>query len=202
MWRRILMAPAAALLASRALAAEGEGGGGGASALITPQIGTIFWTMVTFVVLAVFLRLVAWKPLLRAIDERERAIRESLDQAKKDREEAAALIEQHRQILSQARQERLDAVEAGRKDAERLKAEILDEARQQREQTLKQTQSQVEAALRQAQGEIRAAAADLAVRAAAKLVASSLDETAQRRLVEEYLADLEREGGSAGSLPS
>ena len=112
MWRRILLAPAAACLASRALASEAEGGGGGASALITPQIGTIFWTMVTFVALAVFLRLVAWKPLLGAIDERERGIRESLEQARRDREDASALIEQRKQILSQARQERLDAVEA------------------------------------------------------------------------------------------
>ncbi len=201
MKRLILLLPATAWLATAALAAEAEGGGG-SSALITPKIGTVVWTVVTFIALAVFLRLVAWKPLLRAIEARERAIRESLEQARRDREEAAALIDQHRQILSQARQERLEAVEAGRKDAERLKAEILEEARRQREQTLKQTQSQIETAVRQAQGEIRAAAADLAVRAASKLVASSLDEAAQRRLVEEYLADLEREAGSAGSLPS
>ncbi len=201
MWRRILLAPTVACWATLALASEAEGGGG-SSALITPKIGTIFWTMVTFIALAVFLRLVAWKPLLHAIEERERAIRESLEQARRDRDEAAGLIEQHRQLVAQARQDRQEAVEAGRKDAERLKSEILEEARRQREQTLKQTQSQVETALRQAQGEIRAAAADLAVRAASKLVASSLDETAQRRLVEEYLTDLERESGRSGSLPS
>ena len=201
MWRPILLPLTMACFATAALASEAEGGGG-SSALITPRIGTIFWTVVTFIALTVFLRLVAWKPLLRAIEERERAIRESLEQTRRDRDEAATLIEQHRQILSQARQERLEAVDAGRKDAERLKAEILEEARRQREHTLKQTQSQIETALRQAQGEIRAAAADLAVRAASKLVASSLDETAQRRLVEEYLTDLEREGGQAGSLPS
>ncbi len=201
MRRRILPLLATACFASAAIAAQAEGGDG-SSALITPKIGTVFWTLVTFIALAVFLRLVAWKPLLRAIEERERAIRESLEQAARDREEAEALIEQHRRMLAQARQERLVAVEAGRKDAERLKSEILEEARRQREQTLKQTQSQVETALRQAQGEIRAAAADLAVRAAAKLVAPSLDDTAQRRLVEEYLADLEREAGAADSLPS
>jgi F-type H+-transporting ATPase subunit b len=151
MWRRILVPLAVAFLATAGAAAESEAGGG-SSALITPQIGTIFWTVVTFIVLAVFLRLVAWKPLLGAIEERERVIRESQEQTKRDREEAAALLGQHRQILALARQERLEAVEAGRKDAERLKAEILEEARRQREQTLKQTESQVETALRQAQG--------------------------------------------------
>ncbi|MBZ5638909.1 MAG: F0F1 ATP synthase subunit B [Acidobacteriia bacterium] len=201
MWRRFLVPLALACLATATAAAEAEGGGG-SSALITPKIGTVFWTVVTFLALAIFLRIVAWNPLLGAIDRRERMIRESQDQARQDREEAAALLEQHRQILGKARQERLEAVEAGRKDAERLKAEILDDARRQREQTLKQTESQVETALRQAQGELRAAAADLAVRAASKLVASSLDESAQRRLVEEYLADLESQAGPSGSLPS
>jgi F-type H+-transporting ATPase subunit b len=201
MWRRILVPSALACVATAAVASEAEGGGG-SSALITPQIGTVFWTVVTFIALAVFLRLVAWKPLLGAIEERERVIRESQDQTRRDRDEAAALLVQHRQILAKARQERLEAVEAGRKDAERLKAEILEDARRQREQTLKQTEAQVETALRQAQGELRAAAADLAVRAASKLVASSLDESAQRRLVEEYLADLERHAGPPGSLPS
>ena len=199
MRRSVVSLAALSLVCASAYAAEG---GNSSSLLIQPQFGTIFWTVVTFIALTVFLRLVAWKPLLRAIEERERAIRESIEQARRDRDEAATMIEQHRQILSQARQERLEAVDAGRKDAERLKAEILEEARRQREHTLKQTQSQIETALRQAQGEIRAAAADLAVRAASKLVASSLDETAQRRLVEEYLADLEREGGHAGSSPS
>jgi F-type H+-transporting ATPase subunit b len=201
MWRRIVVPLAVALLASAGAAAESEAGGG-SSALITPQIGTVFWTVVTFIVLAVFLRLVAWKPLLGAIEERERVIRESQEKTKRDLEEAALLLEEHRKILTLARQERMEAVEAGRKDAERLKAEILEEARRQREQTLKQTESQVETALRQAQGELRAAAADLAVRAASKLVASSLDESAQRRLVEEYLADLESQAGPSGSLPS
>jgi F-type H+-transporting ATPase subunit b len=198
---RFLVPLAVALFASAA-AASGAEGGSGASALITPKIGTIFWTMVTFIALAVFLRLFAWKPLLHAIEERERSIRESQAQTRRDRDEASALLVQNRQVLAQARQERSEAVEAGRRDAEVLKAEILEEARRQREQTLKQTQSQVETALRQAQGELRAAAADLAIRAASKLVTSNLDEAAQRRLVEEYLADLENRAGTSGSLPS
>jgi len=201
MGRRVLVPLALLCAATGAIASEAEGGGG-SSALITPKIGTVFWTLVTFLAVAVFLRIVAWKPLLGAIAERERVIRESQEQMRRDREESAALLDQQRQLLAKARQERLDAVEAGRKDAERVKAEILEEARRQREQTLKQTESQVEAALRQAQGELRAAAADLAVRAASKLVASSLDESAQRRLVEEYLADLESQAGPSGSLPS
>ena len=69
-------------------------------------------------------------------------------------------------MVNLARKERADAVEAGRRDAERLKAEILDEARKQREQLLKQAETQIQAGIRQARAELSGEAADLAIRAA------------------------------------
>jgi F-type H+-transporting ATPase subunit b len=168
-----------------------EGGGGGA-ALITPEIGTIFWTLVTFVVLALLLGRFAWKPLLGALDERETSIRESIEQARKDREDAEGLLAEHRALLDQARRERAEAVAAGQRDAEKLKAEILEQARGQRAQLLEQTEAQVQAGMRQARSELRSVAVDLAIQAAEKLIAKNLDEQTQRRLIEDYLADLER----------
>lgn len=186
----------AALVAAAlaAPAAASEGGAGGA-ALLTPQIGTIFWTVLTFVCLVLLLRRFAWGPLIGAIDAREQSIRESLDQARSGREEAAVLVEQHREMLMAARRERAQAAEEGRRDAERVKDEILDEARKQREQLVRQTEAQLEAGLRQARGELRAEAADLAILAARRLISRNLDEAAHRKLVEDFLADLERSGG-------
>ena len=189
-----------------ALAAAGipvlasEGGGGG-SALITPEVGTIFWTLVTFLVLVVLLGRYAWKPLLGALDERETSIRESIEQARKDREDAEGLIQQHRELLDQARRERAEAVAAGQRDAEKLKGEILEEARSQRARLLEQTEAQVQAGMRQARAELRNVAVDLAIQAAEKLIAKNLDEQTQRKLIEEYLADLEQ-NEEAGSPPS
>ena len=170
--------------------AASEGGGG--SSLIEPNVGTIFWTTVTFVILAFLLGRFAWKPLLGALQERERSIQESIDQARGDREQAEKLLEEQRQLLEQARRERAEALTAGQRDAEKVKAEILDEARQQREKLLSQTQAQVQAGLRQARSELRVVAADLAIRAAEKLLTKNLDDASQRKLVEDYLADLER----------
>jgi len=125
----------------------------------------------------------------------------SIDKAREDREQAEELIGQHRELLNQARRERAEAVSEGQRDAEKLKAEILDEARKQREQILAQTQSQVEAGMRQARTELRTVAVDLAIQAAEKLLTKNLDDTTQRKLVEEYLADLEK-SGDTDSLPS
>ncbi|HKQ62328.1 MAG TPA: F0F1 ATP synthase subunit B [Candidatus Polarisedimenticolaceae bacterium] len=172
--------------------AAAEEGGGLAQQLIQPQIGTIFWTLLTFLLMVILLGRFAWKPLLGALDARERSVRDGLDGAKRARDEAEALLQQQRQLVAEARRERAEALDKGRRDGETLKTEILAQARAQREQLLKQTESQVEALLRQGRLELRGATAELAIRAAEKLLGQRLDDAAHRRLVDEHLADLER----------
>jgi F-type H+-transporting ATPase subunit b len=179
---------ALAACAQSAMAAGGEGG----NSLIEPKIGTIFWTVVTFLFLAFILGRFAWKPLLGALDERQRSIEGSLEQAKRERAEAQGLLDEHKELVAQARRERAQAVSQGQEDAEKLKAEILGEARQQREQLIKQTEEQVRAGIAHARDDLRRTTADLAIQAAEKLLAKSLDDATQRKLVEDYLADLER----------
>jgi F-type H+-transporting ATPase subunit b len=184
------------------LASEGAEAGGGGSALITPHIGLIFWTTVTFLLLLLLLSKYAWGPILAAMNAREEGIKGDLDTARREREESLRLLEEHRALINLARKERADAVEAGRRDAERLKAEILDEARRQREQLMKQAETQIAAGLRQARAGLKGEAADLAIRAAGKLMSKNLDDATQRRLVEDYIADLERLGSSSETPPN
>jgi F-type H+-transporting ATPase subunit b len=184
----------AAVSASPLRAAEAGEAGGGGGALITPHIGLVFWTTVTFVALLVLLRRYAWGPMIAAMNAREQGIRGDLDRAQNERTEAQRLLEEHRALLNQARRERAEAVEAGRADAERIKAEILEEARRQREQVVQQAETQIAASLRQARADLKGTAADLAIQAAGKLLGKTLDAEAQRRLVEDYIADLERMG--------
>lgn len=199
--RRILAAAVVAMgQAPSVLAAEGHGGGG--NSLITPQFGLIFWTTLTFLLLLLLLRRFAWKPILGALETRERQIREDIEQARRGREESEKILEENRTVLVQARRERAEAVEAGRKDAERLKADILEEARRQRESLLAQTQQQIQSELRSARAELRKEAADLAIAAAARVLARNLDDASQRKIVEDYLADLEKLPPGSASLPS
>src|SRR5262245_12966331 len=195
--RRFFSAGIVLALASASMASEGGGAGG--SALIQPQFGTIFWTFVTFLILMFLLGKYAWKPLLAAVDAREKGIRDSLDTARQQREESQRILDEHKALLNQARRERAEAVELGRRDAERVKGEILEEARRQREQLVAQTESQLAASLRQARLELKGEVANLAIQAAGKLLAKNLDEPTQRRLVEEYIKDLERMGSAPGT---
>lgn len=175
-----------------AFAAGGESGAGLGTQLIQPQLGTIFWTFVTFLLMSWILGRFAWKPLLGALEAREVSIRESLDQARRDRESAEALLAEQRALVDEVRRERAEVMAQGRRDAERVKGELLEEARRQRDQLLRQTDAQVDAALRQARTELRGVVTDLAIQAAERLLGRNLDDAAQRRLVEEHLAELER----------
>lgn len=194
-----LVALVGAFAPAAALASEATEAGGG-SALVTPAPGLFIWTALTFLILLFVLWKTAWKPLLSAVEGRERTIREAQESARRDREQAASMLVEQRDLVAQARRERAEAVTQGQRDAERLKGEILDEARRQKEQLLKQAEVQIQAGLRQAQAELRATTAEAAIAVAEKLLASSLDDATQRRLVEEHLQDLER--ARSGSLAS
>jgi F-type H+-transporting ATPase subunit b len=183
-------------------ATASDEGGSPAQALIQPHIGTIFWTLVVFGLMLFILGRFAWKPLLSALNAREKSIRDNIDRASSDRDEAQRLLDEQRELLAEARRERAAAVDLGRTDAEQLKAEMLQEAQAQREQLLEQTQAQVDAGLRQARSELRGYAADMVVQATQKLLAKNLDDATQRRLVEDYLSDLESRGEPGDSLPS
>jgi F-type H+-transporting ATPase subunit b len=138
---------------------------------------------------------VAWKPLLVALDAREKSIEDSLDQARNERDEAQKLLDEHKALVAQAHQERADALSRAEQEAERLKSSIMDEAREQREKLLAQSREQVEIGLKQARAELQGHAVDLAIQAGAKLLEKNVDDASQRKLVEDHLADLERRSG-------
>ena len=178
-----------------ALASEGASG----NKLIQPAFGLSFWTLLTFLLLLLLLGKFAWGPLIAAIKTREDAIRGDIDDARKQRDDAAGMLAEQKELNREALRQRAEAVAAGQKDAERVKAEIVEEARQQREQLLKQAREQIEAETRQAKTELRATVADLTVLAAEKLLQKNLDDGTQKMLVEDYLAGLERSEGDASS---
>ena len=77
---------------SPVLSAEGGEAAAGGNALVTPQIGLFFWTLVTFLILLFGLRKFAWGPILAAMKGREEGIRSDLARAAKERDEAQRLV--------------------------------------------------------------------------------------------------------------
>src|SRR5512143_2700812 len=86
--------------------------------------GLTLWTVITFLILILVLAKVAWGPIVRMLDERERTIRDAIDQAKKERAEAERLLAQQKDSLAQARREAADLAKKGQQEVEALRAEL------------------------------------------------------------------------------
>ncbi|MBD3749914.1 MAG: F0F1 ATP synthase subunit B [Sphingobacteriales bacterium] len=95
--------------------------------LVTPSIGLVFWTLISFLILLFLLKRLAWKPVLSAIHERERSIEDALNKADLAREEMARLTNQNEALLKEARAERDQIL----KEAKELKDAIVAEAKNQ-----------------------------------------------------------------------
>ena len=158
--------------------------------LVAINPGLIIWTIFTFIVLLVILRMVAWKPILGILEERETTIRESLDRAQKAREEAETLMARQQEMIGEARQEMATIIERAQRDAEKRRADILARAQGEADEKARRFTEELERQKRAAIRDIRAEAVDLVVAVSSRLVEKNLDEKMQKSLVRGYLDDL------------
>jgi F-type H+-transporting ATPase subunit b len=169
---------------SALLAAAAEGGGGG---LTDVNLGLTIWTVVLFALFAFVLGKLGWKPLLDFVEQREQSIRLAVEGAQRANADAQALLIEQKQILQEAGRQREDIVKRAVQDAEELRAQLVAEARAESEKLVQRAREQIEREKKLALEEIRAQVAELAIGAAAKIVASSLTPEVQRKLVDEFL---------------
>src|SRR3954471_2231149 len=151
--------------------------------LVSPDVGLMIWTFLAFLAALFLLRKLAWPAITEALDKRQRAIEESIETAERARTDAAALLEEYRARLREARAQADEIVARARKAGEVHERETLEQARVQREELMQQTPRDIDAEPRRAIQEIRNEVADLTVMATEKVTRKSLDEADQRRLV-------------------
>ena len=168
-----------------ALAAEGE------SNLFAGDIGNAVWTLLIFLAVIFVLGKFAWGPLLSTLQEREKFIRESLEQAKADREAAEARLEEYSEKLHQARAEAHEIVREGRRDAEAVRRRVEEETKEETEKMLARARREIEIAKQTAVKDLYSVGASLATRAASKIVRQELTPSDHERLIEESIAELE-----------
>ena len=152
--------------------------------------GLLIWTMITFILLLVVLRLVAWKPLLSALEQRETTIRNSLDEAQRAREEAERLMAENQRILADANRESARLLEQGREEAERLRASLAQQAQAEAARLVEDARRDIQRERQLAVQDLKATAAELALAATGRLLGRSVSDDDHRRLVSEFLEHL------------
>jgi F-type H+-transporting ATPase subunit b len=166
--------------------------GGG---LMSLQINLMFWTLVIFLILFWLLRKYAFPPIFAAVEAREKALEDAIAGAKRDREEAAKLLEEHRRQIENARGEAQRFIAEGRQTAEKMRADLLEQARREQLEVLERARREIEAERDRAISELRREAVDLAIAGASKVIEENLDNNANRRLVESFLASVSSTDG-------
>ena len=146
--------------------------------------GLSIWTTVVFVLLVLVLGKFAWKPLLQTLKEREDKIRDSLEQAEKARAEAAELMKQNERNMARAEEEYQRIVREARALADKVREEIVGKARQQAQHDLQAAKEEIRRDIDAAKQQLRSDVADLAIKAAGKILDETLDDARHRKIVD------------------
>ena len=159
--------------------------------LVTPDIGLLFWMLLSFGIVFFILKKFAWKPILKMLNEREYNIEQDLKAATRAREEMEKLQENNERILNEARLER----EKIFREANDIKEKIVSEAREQalveKDKILNSARIAIEAEKNTAIKEIRNVAADLSLQIAEKIIRRELrNDQKQKELVEQMIQEL------------
>lgn len=143
--------------------------------LVTPDIGLIFWTTVSFAILYFILAKYAWKPILGAVNDREKSIKDALSAAEKAKEEMANLKSENEKVLYEAKLQR----EALLKDARDIKSKIIadaqNEATEKANKLIEAAKTAIDNEKSVAMKELKNTVVDLSLNIAEKLLSKELD---------------------------
>ncbi len=160
------------------------------ASLLDPHVGTIIWTVITFLLVLFVLKKWAWPPILSALDEREERIRSAIDDSEKARQEAEAVLSEHRSKLAAAEDEARQIIAEAREVGEKARNDIVEQAREEAQRAIDQARTSIEGEKRTAIAELRREMAELAVHAAGRLIDANLDDEKNRGLVDDLISKI------------
>jgi F-type H+-transporting ATPase subunit b len=138
--------------------------------LVQPDPGLFIWTIVTFLVLVALLAKFAWRPLLEALDRRQKMIAGAVDDARKAREELERVQQDASKLLAEARVEAGAILTRARGDADRFREEMRQRAMADAATLTRNAERQIEHETARAIQQIREEAVELSVAIAEKLL--------------------------------
>ena len=155
--------------------------------LVQLDPGLYVWTIITFLLLFFLLAKFAWKPLLKALSEREEKIRSSLEKADEAQQKLERLSVEGEEIIGKARAEAQSIVSDGKKASEKVRGEIETKAKEKANTIVTQAEKQITAEKEKAISDIRSEVAALSIQIAEKLIRKNLSQKDNMALINESL---------------
>ena len=145
--------------------------------------------LVNFGILLAVLYVLAYKPLLRAIDQRSERISESLAAADRARDEAASSQAAIEEQLNEARREGQRLLDQAKEASDRFREEEMERARQEATSFVERARADIQRERDAAIAEVRVGFGDLAITAAERVIRRSLDRQAHEELIAQVLEE-------------
>ncbi|MDA1015807.1 MAG: F0F1 ATP synthase subunit B [Planctomycetota bacterium] len=147
----------------------------------------VLWSIVVFLIFLAVLRSTAWGPLTKGLDERESRIREDIANAEAARVKSERLLAEHAAKLDQAQEEIREMLAKGRSDTEKVKQDILAEARSEAETLRERAVDDINRARDQALNELFDVMSNQVAIATEHVLGRALGDQDQDRLIGEAL---------------
>jgi len=153
------------------------------------NLPTLVAQIVNVVILLGLLYLVAYKPVMRMLDERSQRVKESMEQTDAIKEQAARAEEEVKKQLEAASREGQERIAQAIQIGEDVKQKAQQEARQEAETLISRGRTEIQRERDEAIDELRKEVADLTILAAGKVIERSLDKKAHRELIDKVLEE-------------
>ncbi len=159
--------------------------------LITPDLGLVFWTGLTFIILMFILTKFIWKPIMAAVNKREDNIQEALDMAKKTKAEMEKLQTQNANLLKEARIERDEMIKEAKITSDNMINSSKNKAKEEADKIVENARISIEAEKNAAVAELKNQVATIALEIAEKILRQELStDEKQRQLAETFAKDI------------
>jgi F-type H+-transporting ATPase subunit b len=143
--------------------------------------------IVTFLILFILLRLVAYKPLLRMLDERSKRIKDSIDQTELVKQQAAQAEEEAKRHIESGIKEGQELINRAARTGEEIRRQAQEKAHGDVEGIINRAREEIQRERNDAVGALRQEFADLTILAAEKVIDRSLDKNAHRDIIDKVL---------------
>ncbi len=160
-------------------------------ALIRPEFGLMFWTIFIFGLLVLILSKTAWKPLMKTVEARERSIRHDREGAEKARAEAEQIRAELDARLAAFKTEADRRLEEAAAEGNRERNRIIEEAHKATALLLENAKKELEIRKDELSQELKNKVSELAFMAAEKVLLKTIDQKANKELVDRFLKELE-----------
>ncbi len=155
------------------------------------NLGFLVSQIINFTLLAVLLYFVAYRPVMRMLDERSAKIKKGLEDAENASRRAAEIEQEFEQRMSEARRDGQEIMAQATQMSEKARQDILSKAREESRAMIDKAKEEIIRERELAMSELRSQVAELSLSIAEKVVGESLDDTRQRRLIADFLQQTE-----------